>query len=137
MNMNHDADIARDPYKKCNYFLSLFEGADTEGWIQIHDNWLEAVTYDRTILPWRMNEWQVTEREFKKAFIDYAESEKANDKLRKLKMKDGNVDTYIARFTQLAHQGGHNPNEPELLRLFGQGLPQTLAHKCLELNQGL
>jgi hypothetical protein len=31
MNMNRDADIARDPYKKCNYFLSLFEGSDTEG----------------------------------------------------------------------------------------------------------
>jgi hypothetical protein len=49
-------------------------------------------------------------------------------------MKDGNIDTYIAQFTQLAHQGGHNPNQPELLHLFGQGLPQTLANKCLELN---
>jgi hypothetical protein len=132
--MNRDADIARDPYKKCNYFLSLFEGSDTEGWIQIMDDWLEAVTVDSTILPWRMKEWQVMEREFKKAFVDYAESEKANDELRKLKMKDGNVDTYIARFTQLAHRGGHNPDQPKLLHLFGQGLPQTLANKCLELN---
>jgi hypothetical protein len=81
-----------------------------------------------------MNEWQAMEREFKKAFIDYAENKKANDELRKLKMKDGHIDTYIARFAQLAHRGGHNVDQPELLRLFGQGLPQTLANKCLELN---
>jgi hypothetical protein len=67
------------------------------------DNWLEAVTVNYTILPWRMDEWQVMEQEFKKAFVDYAESKKANDELRKLKMKDGNIDTYIARFTQLVH----------------------------------
>jgi hypothetical protein len=38
----------------------------------------------------------VMEAEFKKAFIDYAEHERANDELRKLRMKDGNVDAYIA-----------------------------------------
>jgi hypothetical protein len=65
-----------------------------------------------------MNEWDIMEREFKKAFVDYAEHEKANEDLRKLRMKDGNVDAYITRFSQLAHRGGHNVNELELLRLF-------------------
>ena len=58
---------------------------------------------DSSLLPWQMNEWQVMEKEFKKAFIDYARHKKANDKLRKLKMKDRNIDAYIAQFTQLAH----------------------------------
>jgi hypothetical protein len=47
-------------------------------------------------------------------------------------MKDGNVDAYIACFSQLAHRGGHNVNEPEILQLFAQGLPTPLANTCLE-----
>jgi len=31
MKINRDADIAKDPFKRCNYFLSLMEGLDTKG----------------------------------------------------------------------------------------------------------
>jgi hypothetical protein len=31
MKMNIDANIAKSPYKKSTYFLSLIEGLDTEG----------------------------------------------------------------------------------------------------------
>ncbi len=120
MQMNRDTDIAHDPFKKCNYFLSLFEGMDTEGWVKMQDKWLEDIMKDSSLLPWQMNEWQVMEREFKKAFIDYARHEKANDELRKLKMKDSNIDGYITHFTQLTHQGGHNINEPTILTMFSQ-----------------
>ena len=122
MRMNHDANIAKDPFKKCNYFLSLMEGPDTEGWVMMQDDWLKEVIEDKSNIPWQMDEWQIMEQEFKKAFVDYAEHEKANDELRKLRMKDGNIDAYIARFTQLAHWGGHNADEPELLWLFIQGV---------------
>jgi hypothetical protein len=132
MRINREADIAKDPFLKSNYFLAFFTGPDTEGWVEQQDDWLASVDRDPTILPWRMNEWDIMEREFKKAFVDYAEHEKANEDLRKLRMKDGNVDAYIARFSQLAHRGGHNVNEPELLRLFAQGLPTPLANSCLE-----
>ena len=81
-----------------------------------------------------MNEWQVIEQEFKKAFVNYAEHKKANHKLQKLRIKDGNVNAYITRLAQLVHWGGQNMNKPELLCLFGQGLPMTLANECLELN---
>ena len=96
MCMNRDVEIACDSFKKCNYFLSLFEGTDTKGWVELQDKWLEDVMKDLSLLPWQMNEWQVMEKEFKKAFVDYARHEKANDELRKLKMKDGNIDAYIA-----------------------------------------
>jgi hypothetical protein len=132
MKMNRDADIAKDPFKRCNYFLSLLDGPDTEGWVRQQDDWLDKVEEDRNLLPWLHNEWMVMEAEFKKAFIDYAEHERANDELRKLRMKDGNIDAYIARFSQLAYQGGHDKDEPEITRLFAMGLPQALANVCLE-----
>ncbi len=46
------------------------------------------------------------------------EFEKANEKLQKLKIKDGNINTYIAHFIQLAHQKGHNVNELTILIMF-------------------
>src|SRR3981081_748365 len=81
-----------------------------------------------------MNEWQVIESEFKKAFIDYAEHERENQELKELKMKDGNVDHYIVRFTPLAHWGGHDIDQPSILSMFAKGLPQNLSDKCLDLN---
>jgi hypothetical protein len=134
MKMNHDANIAKDQFKKCNFFLSLLKGEDMEGWVNIQDDWLESVSVDQSIIPWQMNEWEVMEKEFKKAFIDYAAHKKANNKLWKLKMEKGNVDAYIARFQQLAHQGGHSIDELEILQRFAMGLPQNLVDKCYELH---
>lgn len=49
-------------------------------------------------------------------------------------MKDGNIDQYIARFQQLAQQGGHDLNEPQILHMFTQGLPGPLADKCFDMD---
>ncbi len=38
------------------------------------------------------------EKKFKKAFINYTKYKKANKKLQKLKMKDGNINIYITHF---------------------------------------
>jgi hypothetical protein len=74
------------------------------------------------------------EKEFKKAFIDYAEHERATKELKELRMKDGNVDHYVARFRQLAMQGGHDLDQPQILNMFAQGLPRPLADKCFDLD---
>jgi hypothetical protein len=46
------------------------------------------------------------------------EHEHAQDELRKLKMKDSNVDEYIAAFQLLGHHTGMNLDDPSMLRLF-------------------
>jgi hypothetical protein len=78
-----------------------------------------------------MNEWQVLELKFRKAFVNYAEHKKANNKLRKLSMKEGSINTYIACFKQLAHKKGYNVNKLEVLKNFQLGLSQQLAYTCL------
>ena len=45
------------------------------------DDWLDSVNIDPSILPFHMSTWDVMEREFKKAFIDYAEHERASDEM--------------------------------------------------------
>ena len=87
MHINKATTIAKDPYKKSAYFLSLLEGPNVEGWLACQDEWLDKVDEDPTILPWCMNEWDVLENEFKKSFTNYAEQERANEELRQLKMQ--------------------------------------------------
>jgi hypothetical protein len=132
--MNHEADIVRNPFKKSSNFLSLIKGENVEGWVLQQDDWLDDLLEGKTLLPRFMNEWQVLETEFKKAFIDYTEHKRANEQLSKLKMEKGNVDAYIATFKHLAHRGGHTLNEPTVQRMFSLGLPEALAKQCLSID---
>jgi len=47
--------------------------------------------------------------------------------MKKLKMKEGRIDEYIATFERLAHRAGVDPNDPSNLRTFAQGLPHPLV----------
>src|SRR6267154_564820 len=132
--LNHKADLIRDPFKKSSYFLSLVKGPDVEGWVLQQDDWLDDLLGGKLRLLFKLDEWDVLETEFKKAFIDYAEHERANEQLNKLKMEKGNVDAYIATFKYLAHRGGHNLNEPTVLLMFSRGLPEPLAKQCLSIE---
>jgi hypothetical protein len=66
--------------------------------------------------------------------MDYAVKEKAQDELHKLQMKEGNIDQYIVDFSLTTMDAQVDPNEPMVLMLFYQGLPQRLAKKCIELD---
>jgi hypothetical protein len=103
MLMNWHAAIMQDPYMKSAFFLSLIEGPKVEGWMQRTYDWLNQVKANPTLLPFKMSTWQALEADFKWSFIDYTEHEHMQDELRKLKMKDSNVDEYIAAFQHLSH----------------------------------
>jgi hypothetical protein len=134
MIMNRDTKIAHDPWMKCAYFLGLVEGAQVEGWTMRMHAWLEEVEADPSVLPYRMNVWQALEQEFLKAFVDYAESERAQKKLLELRMKDGDVDQYIADFEYNAFRAGTHPNDPYNLRQFALGLPRALAEAVIDID---
>jgi hypothetical protein len=76
----------------------------------------------------------MVEHDFKQTFVDYTIKEKAQDKLHKLQMKEGNIDQYITDFFLLAIDTQVDPNKPTVLMLFYQGLLQRLAEKCIELD---
>jgi hypothetical protein len=134
MLMNCRATIAQDPYMKSTFFLSLMDGPKVEGWTQRTYDWLDQVEADPSQLPFKMTTWQALEANFKRLFVDYAEHECAQDELRKLKMKDSNVDEYIAAFQLLGHHTGMNLDNPSTLRLFARGLLKSLADSCIDID---
>jgi hypothetical protein len=119
---------------KSAFFLSLMDGPKVEGWTQHTYDWLNQVETDPSQLPFKMTAWQALEANFKWSFIDYAEHERAQDKLRKLKMKDSNVDEYIAAFQLLGHCTGMNLDDPSTLRLFARRLLKSLADSCINID---
>ena len=102
MLMNNNATILRNPMKRCAYFLSLIKGSKVKGWTEWSYEWLNKLQTEKTTLPFSMTAWEALEQDFKNAFVDYAEHEQAADELKKLYMKEGQIDEYIvSRLTTL------------------------------------
>jgi len=102
MIINQDSAIAKDPYKKCAYFMGCIRGQKTRGWVQRNYDWLDRVEEDPEELYGR-SPWAILEEDFKRSFVDYAQQEKAQDELQKLKMTNANIDEYISEFQMLGH----------------------------------
>jgi len=75
------------------------------------------------MVPRRSNAWKELEKRFKEAFSNYAEHERAQDKLKKLKMRNDNLDEYLAAFETQALRADIDMNDHTNLRTFALGLP--------------
>jgi len=134
MLMNYKADIAKDPIMHSIYFLLLLKGPKCEGWVDAADRWLCHVVEDPSMIPHWSNTWKELEKRFKEAFSDYAERERAQDKLKKLKMKNNNLDKYLAAFETHALCTDIDMNDHTNLRTFALRLPWSLADACIKME---
>jgi len=134
MLMNYKANIAKDPIMHSIYFLSLLEGPKCKGWVDAADRWLRHVVEDPSMIPHRSNAWKELKKHFKEAFSDYAERERAQDKLKKLKMKNNNLDKYLAAFETQALCADIDMNDHTNLQTFALSLPRSLADACIKME---
>ena len=132
MLMNAGAYIACNPMARCAYFLSLIDGPKVEGWVEQMYNWLNTVDQIPGLIPPGQNAWQVLEGRFKSAFVDYAEDVRTQEELKKLKMKEGNVDEYVTTFELLGQHAQGDLDNPFLLTHFARGLPKALMDACID-----
>jgi len=134
MLMNYKANIAKDPIMHSIYFLSLLEGPKCEGWVNAADRWLRHIVKDPSIIPWWSDAWVELEKWFKEAFSDYAEHERAQDELKKLKMRNDNLDEYLATFKTHALHADIDMNDHTNLQTFALRLPWSLADTCIKME---
>jgi len=134
MLMNYRANITKDPIMYSIYFLSLLEGPKCKGWVDTADRWLRRIVEDPSMIPCRSNTWKELEKCFKEAFSDYAKCKRAQDKLKKLKMKNDNLDEYLAAFETQALHADIDMNDHTNLRTFALSLPQSLADACIKME---
>jgi len=67
-------------------------------------------------------------------FIDYAERERACDKLKRLSMAGDYVDEYVTTFEVLACRANMKLDDPANLQMFVQGFPRGLAERCIDIE---
>jgi len=132
--MNYRADIAKDPIMHSIYFLSLLEGPKCKGWVDAADRWLRHVVEDPSMILRRSNAWKELEKRFKEAFSDYTKHERAQDELKKLKMRNDNLDEYLATFETQALRADIDMNDHTNLRTFALGLPRSLADAYIKME---
>ena len=98
------------------------------------NKWMQLVAHDSSIILQCSNIWCELEKKFKEAFSDYAECERAQDKLKRLKMKGDNLDEYLAAFKTLGQCAELDPNNPSNLQTFALGLLRSLADACIRME---
>ena len=70
--------------------------------------------------------WSKFKENFTKTFTDIAEGVKAEQSLQTLRMKNGDIDTYITTFKKLIKLAGYLESEHGTLKMFKEGLPNAL-----------
>jgi hypothetical protein len=66
--------------------------------------------------------WDFFLQEFEVQYLDSAKGDQARVEITKLKLKDNDIDAYIAKFEELARQAGYILGSPKSIQLFKEGL---------------
>jgi hypothetical protein len=128
--LNWGADVITTPFTRTMLFLSFIKGPNIQEWVAAQIEWLGdqlaggAQVHNKYL-------WRTILDRFKDAFTDTMSVEKAERAIKEIRMKDGDLDGYIAKFEQLAHISGHDLNAKGTWTMFAEGLPKMLHYNMI------
>ena len=117
-----------NPWQKVAHALTYVHGPNIYEWKRSAENWILSIPApsapNKTI-------YDDFEEEFIRSWTDTNEPYRAAAALDGLRMKNGNVDEYIAMFAELARKALYHKNDPAVLEKFKLGLPLDLLEPCM------
>jgi len=133
--VNNDNPLLANPYHRAMFFLTYIKGLLVNEWVVTVSRWLNRQIQGG--IPNTVKRlWGKVVRSFTQRFANNMEKEDAQAQLRRgIKMKEGDIDAYIAQFKELARMAGYCLDEPQTIDTFTAGLPLNLYLKTFELNQ--
>src|SRR6266702_4733307 len=131
--MNPNANVMTNPYRRTMMFLSYIRGPLVDDWVQEQAQWL-VDQVQGGVLQTEENLWQTIDTRFRQAYIDTAESAKAQHELKTLHIVKDNLDDFISRFQNLANKAGYHLDQRVTLDLFQNGLPNNLVWNCAKFG---
>jgi hypothetical protein len=123
--LNEEKAIFDIPYKWVALCLSYMKGPKVEDWVEAQQEYMNDWKSTGR-LPSFESQWKDFEKAFKDTFMDIAESVKAENDLKSLRMQGSDIDMYIATFSKLLKMASYKENEHGSLSLFKKGLPDRL-----------
>jgi hypothetical protein len=123
--LNEEKTLFDIPYKWVALCLSYMKGPKVEDWAEVQQEFMNDRKSTERLATFESH-WRDFKKAFKDTFMDIAESIKAENDLKNLKMMNSDIDSYIATFTKLLKMAGYLETEHSSLTLFKQGLPGGL-----------
>jgi hypothetical protein len=134
---NYRTEVMKSLVEWVALALSYIWGLNVDNWVECTMNQMLAMTTHHNAPINQNNEelWCTFERDFWRAFTDTARTQNAQHKLMALKIKNANLNGYIAKFNHLSLEAGWEPNAKGITILFCKGLTPSLHHAILEKVQ--
>lgn len=128
--VNQHSFVAKDPLRKIGLTLGWIRGSGVDHWVDKKVDWLMDQAQGRNVVA---DPWTEFRQDFFQTFSNVMEARRAYADLKKLEMKDGDIDKYIRTFEDLADlaQPCVDLNSPFTLDIFMKGLPKPLMMTCI------
>jgi hypothetical protein len=126
--LNQDVAGFNSPIKKIVFTLMLIKGEDTAGWTRDMGNFLDGLTSADNIPDLCMQFLA----EFGQQFQDTQKEDQAHVQLEGLRMHFPEINTYIAKFEELARQAGYTVGNSETMHTFIKGLTPSVMEDVLK-----
>jgi hypothetical protein len=136
MNVNIKAHVIANPYQRLFLALSYMKGLKIDDWVQLIIGQVNVrvnglLNENPPIAPINGQDdkdlWTWFVGIFRTTYTNTTKSEDALTKLLRLRMKDNDLDTYIATFDHLQNLAGWEQNSQGTVLLFCRGLNPGLA----------
>jgi Retrotransposon gag protein len=119
LRLNQDVPGFNSPMKKVAFVLTHMKGPDVARWARDIGEVLDNLQMPQDNIPIL---WTQFCEEFEQQYMDSSRAEQARDELKKLKMKNNDVDAYVAKFEELARNANYNTGHAATVRIFMEGL---------------
>ena len=122
-------------YHQAMFFLTYIQGPLVNEWVIAVSRWLNW-QIQNGIADNNEDLWTEVAVAFTRRFANVLERERAQVELKQgIKMKDGDIDTYLANFEQLAQKAGYRLDTPQTINIFTDGLLQELYAKVYQFDK--
>jgi hypothetical protein len=129
--LNHSVEIVQVAFTRAVMFLSYIKGPNVHEWVQSRVCWLVEQLTRGALQSDKYLYWE-THTAFQNTFTDTMTMQKAKNEIQNLKMKDGDVDGYTARFEQLCRLGNYNVNDEAVIDMYRRGLYPKLQVNVIQ-----
>src|ERR1700747_1240330 len=120
-----------NPYKRIAIACTYLKGDKVEEWTANHFMLLEEKVTVQNRNPNDENLWQEFDRDFRRAWTDTLQAQRADMDIRCLSMKDLALDDYTSTFEHLVRKAGWTRDDQNTVTEFVQGLQRWLALKLI------
>ena len=134
--LNDEKPAFSIPYKRVALCISYMRGPRVEDWADERQEHMDKEVADGLVKEYE-GHWVDFRKAFQNTFTDLAEGITAEKDLKELRMKEGDIDTYIATFKKLARLAGYDEKEHGLISIFKKGLPNGLALRIIQHSSSI